>query len=278
MIYEIGSSGLKRIDVPENHAKNNLPIGTILQLNGYDCPKYVIVKNLGIPERFAGYGAKYATVNLTNYRLQQHEALTLKHIKEKKDNRIHVYYTDEIMSADEVLTVWQKAQQKEKEAQAAKDKAEQIAKEKEAKGRELFKKYIPQTATALIVAELETDDCDLQTDYFSTKREKLVILGWSKYTRDLFPEMRKYADRIPETAHLNAPPDVNRNGEKKTEYNKSWWHPADEHREKYSMGAGYYLKATGRYSTGWRISKTVKYGDDWRKEYYIAIANRCIFY
>lgn len=29
-----------------------------------------------------------------------------------------------------------------------------------------------------------------------------------------------------------------------------------EHREKYSMGAGYYLKATGRYSSGWLVRKT----------------------
>jgi hypothetical protein len=35
-----------------------------------------------------------------------------------------------------------------------------------------------------------------------------------------------------------------------------------EHREKYSMGAGYYLKATGRYSDGWKVSKTSWFGSD----------------
>ena len=35
-----------------------------------------------------------------------------------------------------------------------------------------------------------------------------------------------------------------------------------EHREKYSMGAGYYLKAGGRYSSGWRVSKTSYRLDD----------------
>jgi hypothetical protein len=29
-----------------------------------------------------------------------------------------------------------------------------------------------------------------------------------------------------------------------------------EHREKYSMGAGYYLKGSGRYSSGWTVEKT----------------------
>ena len=277
MIYEIGSRGLRQIDVPENSAKNNLPIGTILQLNGYDYPKYVIVKNLGISNRSSSYGATYLSINLNNHRLQQHEALTMKHITEKQDNSIQLYYTDEIMPADEVFTVWQKAQEKETKAQAAKEKSQQIAKEKEAIGRQLFRKHIPETAKALIIAELEVDDCDIQTDYFNTKRENLVILGWSKHTRDFFSEMRKHADKIPETAHLKTPPNINNNGEHKTEQNKSWWYPADEHREKYSMGAGYYLKATGRYSTGWRISKMTKYGSDWDNRCYISLANRCVF-
>jgi hypothetical protein len=32
-----------------------------------------------------------------------------------------------------------------------------------------------------------------------------------------------------------------------------------EHREKYSMGAGYYLKASGRYSSGWKVVKSSWY-------------------
>jgi hypothetical protein len=77
------------------------------------------------------------------------------------------------------------------------------------------------------------------TDYFSTKREKTVILGFSKHTRDLFPEMRKAAANYGPTAELAQ--------EENTQ----------EHREKHSMGRGYYLTGKGisAYSTGWRIRK-----------------------
>ena len=64
---------------------------------------------------------------------------------------------------------------------------------------------------------------------------RTVLLGFSTHTRDLFPEMRKAAARFEGTAHL---------AERNAEY---------EHREKYSMGHGYYL-GTHRYS-GWQVSK-----------------------
>ena len=276
MIYKIGPKGLERTDVPENHKKNELPIGTILQLNGYDNPKYVIVKNVGIDERFQSYGAAYVTVKLNDFSISRHDAFSMDHIDTKKDNRIHMYYTDEVLSSDEVLAIWEKAKQKEKEQKEAREKACQAGKEKEAKGRELFAKFIPETAQALIVAECEIDKCELETDYFATSVSSTVILGWSKHKRDLFSEMRKYADRIPETAHLKEAPEVDSNRKPKTEGNKSWWHPADEHREKYSMGHGYYLKAEGRYSTGWLIRKVGKYGDGWSEYLYRSLADRCV--
>ena len=40
-----------------------------------------------------------------------------------------------------------------------------------------------------------------------------------------------------------------------------------EHREKYSMGAGYYLKGSGRYSSGWRVRKT-----SWTKDLESAVS------
>lgn len=72
-------------------------------------------------------------------------------------------------------------------------------------------------------------------DYFGSRIVRTVILGFSTHTRDLFPEMRKAAARFEGTAHL---------AERNAEY---------EHREKYSMGHGYYL-GTHRYS-GWQVSK-----------------------
>ncbi len=103
-------------------------------------------------------------------------------------------------------------------------------------------KLCPAGAKAAIIAELEQDDSDSMSDYFNTKTTRRVILGFSNHTRDLFPELRKFAARFTETAHLA------------TAGSEA------EHREKYSMGAGYYLKASSRYSSGWTVSKSKFYG------------------
>lgn len=102
---------------------------------------------------------------------------------------------------------------------------------------------IPANAKAVIIAELERDVSDSMTDYFNAKTVRTVILGFSTHSRDLFPELRKAAANFAETAHLVDAP------------------ASAEHRQKYSMGAGYFLKATGRYSDGWKISKKRFYGD-----------------
>jgi hypothetical protein len=99
-------------------------------------------------------------------------------------------------------------------------------------------KHRPAWAKAAIVATLEHDDCDTMTDYFNVKQSRCVVIGWSKHTRDLFAEMRKAAALFPETAHLVDAPE------------------SAEHREKYSMGGGYYLKAGNRYDSGWKVSKS----------------------
>ncbi|WP_417615262.1 DUF4942 domain-containing protein [Parasphingorhabdus sp.] len=102
----------------------------------------------------------------------------------------------------------------------------------------------PSWAKCPIVGILEIDDCDSMTDYFNTKTAKTVLIGWSKHERDLFPEMRKAAATYAETAELATAPD------------------SAEHREKYSMGSGYYLKAQNCYSTGWKVQKKGYYGLD----------------
>lgn len=98
---------------------------------------------------------------------------------------------------------------------------------------------IPDSAVAVIVGELVQDQSDSMTDYFGSTTTKTILLAWSKHTRDLFPEMRKAALNHPSTAPLaDASEEC-------------------EHREKYSMGAGYYLKLGGRHSNGWKVSKRV---------------------
>lgn len=101
-----------------------------------------------------------------------------------------------------------------------------------------LERYAPDWAKAAIVAEYHEDRSDSQTDYYGSTTTRNVVIGWSRHTRDLFPEMRKAAATFEETAHLaDSPEDA-------------------EHREKYSMGAGFYLKRGWRNSTGWAVKKT----------------------
>ena len=84
-LYKFGPNGSERIDVPANHDKNNLPIGTVLELNGCGNPRYVIVKNLGISESSPGYGTQYLKVKLDDYTFSRSDAFAINHIGEKKD-------------------------------------------------------------------------------------------------------------------------------------------------------------------------------------------------
>lgn len=116
-------------------------------------------------------------------------------------------------------------------------KAQDAIQQKRDSFRAEFDSKKPSWAKAVIFAEFHRDDCDYGSDYFNTKTERVIILAWSKHKRDLFPEMRKAALNHPETAFL---------------------HDTDEkaeHRNKYSMGGGYFLSECGEYRTGWRIKK-----------------------
>lgn len=143
----------------------------------------------------------------------------------------------------------------------------------------------PAWAQAVIMAQLMHDDSDAQTDYFASHPVRSVLLAWSRHTRDLFSEMRKAAATFAETAHLGPGcerwsirlihaqsrryllHDLDREVYRtQADAEKALATlppaPADaeyrldsesvEHREKYSMGEGYYLGA--KYS-GWRVQK-----------------------
>lgn len=101
-----------------------------------------------------------------------------------------------------------------------------------------LEQYRPAWASSAIIAELHHDDSDIMTDYHNHKTSRVVVLAWSKHDRDIFSEMRKAAALFPETADLADAPE------------------SAEHREKYSMGAGYYLKRGWRDSSGWCVKKT----------------------
>lgn len=100
---------------------------------------------------------------------------------------------------------------------------------------------MPKDAKAVIVGRLVQDKSDLMTDYHGSTTERTIILAFSTHKRDLFAEMRKAARNSPETAPLADAP------------------ASAEHREKYSMGGGYYLKAGYRHDCGWKVEKLSLY-------------------
>lgn len=139
-----------------------------------------------------------------------------------------------ILNAGELLA-------KAEAARADKRAAQQLEREAAEAARAAYEREIapriPSWAKAVIVGELIQDKSDSMSDYHNGITLRRVILGFSKHTRDLFPELRAAAGNCPETADLVSAPD------------------SAEHREKYSMGGGYYLKHGWRYSDGWKISK-----------------------
>lgn len=140
-------------------------------------------------------------------------------------------------------------QQDEKRAQ------ERARQERREKRRRLFNLVKPEWAKAYIVAELHEDESDLMTDYHGHKITREVLLGFSKTTRNSFPELRKTVVHFQEAAHLAGP-------------------EAEEHRESYSGGHGYYLcEKNGSWHSGWVVKKTPIWNDgyapDAELEFYI---------
>lgn len=138
----------------------------------------------------------------------------------------------------EAAALWERAKlaQERMRREAAAERAAAEARREQA-ARDLVK-VAPAWAQAAIVAELHRDQSDSMTDYYGSTTTRRVVIGWSRHKRDLFPEMRKAAATFPETADLATAP------------------ASAEHREKYSMGGGYYLKNGWRHSDGWQISKS----------------------
>lgn len=177
-----------------------------------------------------------------NYRLidpetaEEHSADLIRPLRDKFG--IGHYYDDEhpeFMDASEVAALRTRADALKAEQEAARRAAAEDAERLRTIGAERLRQIVPDDAVAVIIGEQHESECDPYTDYFGSRIVRTVILGFSTHTRDLFPEMRKAAARFEGTAHL---------AERNAEY---------EHREKYSMGHGYYL-GTHRYS-GWQVSK-----------------------
>ncbi len=205
-------------------------INQVVQMWGYNAPRYVVYK----VERFQS-GFNYHLINLDSMSFQI--TRRIRPISEKFGIGIYFDETNpQFMSSQEVAEFLTQVQVKEK----MKQQQAELEKERREKvrviGRQWLKENLPLDAKAIIVARLKQDESDSQTDYFASSVQQTIILGFSKHKRDLFSEMRKYANNFEETAYL-------------ADYNANY-----EHREKYSMGAGYYLGKSS-YS-GWIIEKS----------------------
>lgn len=226
-VFLLGAN--KEID----RAKQVVEVNQVIQMEGYSYHRYIvydITKNQ--------WGITYKLINLTTKDF--HTADIIRPLKEKFG--IGFYYDSEnpqFMDAFEVAILLQEAQQKKKAEQDEADKEKIRVEEVKAIGRKRFAEIFPDDAQAVIVARLKQDESDSQTDYFASRTQRTVILGFSKHKRDIFSEMRKHASNFEKTAYL-------------AEYNEDY-----EHREKYSMGDGYYL-GESKYH-GWIIEKCPVY-------------------
>ena len=203
--------------------------GQIIQMEGHSYHRYVVY-DIQRNER----GLKYMLIDLTDYVFRQTDII--RPLSQKFG--IGYYYDSEnpqFMDAFEVAILQQEAEQKKQQEEENAEQERIRIEEVKTIGRKRLAEIIPDYAKAMIVGRLKQNDSDSQTDYFASSVQRTVILGFSKHTKDLFSEMRKYASNFEETAYL-------------AENNKDY-----EHREKYSMGDGYYLGESKYY--GWIIEK-----------------------
>lgn len=207
----------------------SVEVNQIVQMEGYSYSRYVVHK---ITHNQFGY--HYHLINLRTHDFHQSEII--KPLSQKFG--IGMYYDDkniEFMTEEEVAKLYVKAQAKHVDEMEQQRTEEKRREEVRVIGREWLRNNLTADAKAIIVARLKQDESDSQTDYFASSTISNVILGFSRHTRDIFSEMRKHASNFEGTAYL-------------AEYNENY-----EHREKYSMGAGYYL-GESKYR-GWIIEK-----------------------
>ena len=208
-------------------------VNQMIQMEGYHYDKYVVY-DISSDK----WGITYKLICLRTKTFST--ADIVRPLNEKFG--IGYYYDSEnpqFMDSFEVAGLLQEAQQIKSKEQDEAEKEKARAEAVKAIGRIRLAEIIPQDAQALIIARLKKDESDPQSDYFASSTQRTVILGFSSHKRDIFSEMRKYASNFEATKHL-------------AEYNADY-----EHREKYSMGAGYYL-GDSKYQ-GWIIEKSPIY-------------------
>jgi len=226
-VFLLGTN--KEID----RAKQVVEVNQVIQMEGYSYDRYVVYEI-----RKNDWGIAYKLINLRTKEF--YTADIIRPLSEKFG--IGYYYDSEnplFMDAFEVAILLQQAQQQKKAETDEAEKEKIRVEEVKVIGRKRFAEIFPEEAQAVIVARLRQNESDSYTDYYSYSTQRTVIIGFSKHKRDIFSEMRKHASNFEETAYLAEP-------------NEDY-----EHREKYSMGDGYYL-GESKYS-GWIIEKEPVY-------------------
>lgn len=224
--FVLGANGMRQIDTEKKCAE----VGEIIYHEFCGCSECVIYD---ITHDLNGY--TYLLINLSDYSFRQADYIPT---KTEKGGGIGYYRSDaepETMTPEQVAEVKAEAERR-KEEEERKLRAEAEERERiERIGAERLREAMPAGAVAVIVAqERQRDDYPGQ-DYIDARTGRTVILGFSFKTREDFSELRSAAAGFPETAYLS-------------EYN-----PEYEHREKYSMGHGYYLGES--YYHGWIVRK-----------------------
>ncbi len=226
--------------------QQTVAINQIIRMEGYSYDKYVVYDIT--QDR---WGVHYHLINLRTFHFDTSEII--RPLSQKfgigmyYDEHNIVFKTDEEVAEILAKAKDQEAKEKEEE-QREKERVEAV----KVIGRQWLKDNLPMDAKAIIIAHLKQDESDSQTDYFASRTVRTVILGFSKHKRDIFSEMRKCASNFEETAFL-------------AEYNEDY-----EHREKYSMGAGYYLGESSYH--GWIIEKERIYNRESAIEHFAHIA------
>lgn len=122
----------------------------------------------------------------------------------------------------------------------------------------------PPRAARAIFAELVEDESDSLSDYHGSTIVRRVFLDYGTTSRESFPALRRAAALFPETEHLGPGKGLFHVGPHVFALRESAAARAQkenlplretplEHRENYSMGAGNYLKAGHRHSSGWQV-------------------------
>lgn len=227
---------------------------------------------------------RFKTVTLDGQQLRHDD-----HVSPYNDKfGIGTYYNEgETLQLEEVNNLVNQARQATEEREAAEQRAsEEAAKERARKIEEGSKilPAIPEGVKAVIMGIRFSTTYDPNADYqaHTDHTEEVIYLAFSGHEKDLFAEMRKAADKDERTAHMGTGKNefnthqlngdgryyehgetftteaaavdyvAAKNAEPQPEGFK-WEYSENniEHREKYSMGSGYYMK-----SGDWKVRKS----------------------